>query len=260
MVLGPAFFIPAPAIGGTIGAWAGLSGAAASSHGLAVLGGGAVAAGGYGMAGGTVVVTATGASLGGALGASVTTAYCGSDRSFAIGLSKTGTSRRWCLPTGSCPRSRPLGRVGTDHPCPLPGCGGVSASMGRQGVEGAARLHDPRGRHHGNVVDDREDCGAGDPNGARQARCHRRIVHGGGGGQEPVVSGQSSRRHDRSGAGGRQRAWRAWRVRWLTDRWTSQIPPHPVTESPTITQTDERILRSHVAQVYGRRLRGGPRR
>ncbi|HEY3821859.1 MAG TPA: DUF726 domain-containing protein [Polyangiaceae bacterium] len=47
----------APAIGGAIGStFMGLSGAAATSAGLAALGGGAVAAGGFGMAGGTVVV------------------------------------------------------------------------------------------------------------------------------------------------------------------------------------------------------------
>jgi len=50
----------APAIGGVIGASLGLSGAAASSAGLAMLGGGSVAAGGFGMFGGTVLVTGVG--------------------------------------------------------------------------------------------------------------------------------------------------------------------------------------------------------
>ncbi len=81
-VVGPMAFVAAPAIGGAIGASAGLSGAAATSHGLALLGFGSVAAGGLGMAGGTAVVTAAGAGLGGAAGASVAGAYVRSDKSF----------------------------------------------------------------------------------------------------------------------------------------------------------------------------------
>ncbi|HAS08934.1 MAG TPA: DUF726 domain-containing protein [Acidimicrobiaceae bacterium] len=81
-VVGPMAFVAAPAIGGAIGAWAGLSGAAATSHGLALLGFGSVAAGGLGMAGGTAVVTAAGVGLGGAAGASVAGAYVRSDKSF----------------------------------------------------------------------------------------------------------------------------------------------------------------------------------
>lgn len=81
-VLAPAAFFAAPAIGGAIGAYTGLSGAAATSHGLAILGGGSLAAGGFGMAGGTMVVAAGGAGLGGAMGASVATAYVGADKSF----------------------------------------------------------------------------------------------------------------------------------------------------------------------------------
>lgn len=81
-VVGPLAFVAAPAIGGAIGASAGLSGAAATSHGLAVVGFGSVAAGGLGMAGGTAVVTAAGAGLGGAAGASVAGAYVRSDKSF----------------------------------------------------------------------------------------------------------------------------------------------------------------------------------
>lgn len=50
----------APAIGGVIGATLGLSGAAASSAGLAMLGGGSLAAGGFGMFGGTILVTGVG--------------------------------------------------------------------------------------------------------------------------------------------------------------------------------------------------------
>ena len=58
----------APAIGGALGAGAGLSGAAAVSHGLALLGGGALASGGAGMAGGIALVAAMGAGFGGLTG------------------------------------------------------------------------------------------------------------------------------------------------------------------------------------------------
>ncbi|WP_433626423.1 hypothetical protein [Nocardia sp. CA-120079] len=50
----------APLIGTAIGTAAGLSGAAATSAGLATLGGGAIAAGGFGVAGGTALVTGVG--------------------------------------------------------------------------------------------------------------------------------------------------------------------------------------------------------
>lgn len=90
LVIAPLFFAAAPAIGGAIGAWSGLSGAAATSHGLALLGGGAIASGGLGMAGGAAVITAAGAGLGSALGASVTTAYVGDDSSFALELVEAG--------------------------------------------------------------------------------------------------------------------------------------------------------------------------
>lgn len=90
LIVGPVFLLAAPAIGGTIGAWTGLSGAAASSHGLALLGGGAVASGGLGMAGGIAVVTAAGAGLGSKLGASVASAYVANDKSFGIELVEDG--------------------------------------------------------------------------------------------------------------------------------------------------------------------------
>ncbi|SDH44218.1 DUF726 domain-containing protein [Agrococcus jejuensis] len=93
-VVAPMVFFAAPAIGGALGASGligpALSGAAASSHGLAFLGGGAIAAGGLGMAGGTAVVTASGAALGGALGAVTATAYLEDDSSFAITKLKDG--------------------------------------------------------------------------------------------------------------------------------------------------------------------------
>lgn len=54
----------APAIGAAIGSAAGLTGAAATSAGLATLGGGAIAAGGFGIAGGTALVTGIGGIAG----------------------------------------------------------------------------------------------------------------------------------------------------------------------------------------------------
>lgn len=89
----PLALIAAPAIGGAIGSlgvFGGLTGAAATSHGLAILGGGALAAGGLGMAGGTAVVTAVGAAVGGTLGASVSNAYVREDKSFRIDLLRPG--------------------------------------------------------------------------------------------------------------------------------------------------------------------------
>jgi hypothetical protein len=68
----------------------GFSGAAATSHGLALLGGGSLAAGGLGVAGGTTVVTAVGAAVGGTLGASVSNAYLREDKSFRIELLRPG--------------------------------------------------------------------------------------------------------------------------------------------------------------------------
>lgn len=90
----PLALLAAPAIGGAIGSlgmFGGLSGAAASSHGLALLGGGSLAVGGLGMAGGTAVVTVVGAAVGGTLGASVTNAYIGEDKSFHIELLRSGS-------------------------------------------------------------------------------------------------------------------------------------------------------------------------
>ena len=51
----------APAIAGVIGTTAGLAGAAATAHGLAVLGGGSLATGGAGMMGGYLASGAAGA-------------------------------------------------------------------------------------------------------------------------------------------------------------------------------------------------------
>jgi hypothetical protein len=89
----PLALLAAPAIGGAIGSlgvFGGFSGAAATSHGLALLGGGSLAAGGLGVAGGTTVVTAVGAAVGGTLGASVSNAYLREDKSFRIELLRPG--------------------------------------------------------------------------------------------------------------------------------------------------------------------------
>ena len=64
--------VAAPLIGGIIGStFLGLSGAAATSAGLAFLGGGALAAGGLGMAGGTALIIGGGAILGSIVGANI---------------------------------------------------------------------------------------------------------------------------------------------------------------------------------------------
>lgn len=90
----PLSFMAAPAVAGALGTYLSggtLFGAAASSHGLAMLGGGSLAAGGFGMAGGTTVVTATGGALGATLGTVTTSAYVRSDKSFAIKKLQDGT-------------------------------------------------------------------------------------------------------------------------------------------------------------------------
>lgn len=61
----------APTIGTAIGTLMGLSGAAATSAGLAFLGGGAIASGGFGMAGGAAFIIGGGAMFGGLVGRSV---------------------------------------------------------------------------------------------------------------------------------------------------------------------------------------------
>ncbi|QCR20272.1 DUF726 domain-containing protein [Agrococcus sp. SGAir0287] len=109
-VLGPAVFFMAPAIGGALGASGligpALSGAAASSHGLAVLGGGSLAAGGFGMAGGTAVVTASGAALGGSLSAVAATAYLEDDDSFAIEKLRDGVGSPVLVASGFLTQKR----------------------------------------------------------------------------------------------------------------------------------------------------------
>ena len=59
--------LAAPAVGGTIGASMGLSGAAATNAGLALLGGGSLASGGLGMAGGTALIATAGGVAGGGI-------------------------------------------------------------------------------------------------------------------------------------------------------------------------------------------------
>lgn len=102
-VIAPAAFLAAPALAGAIGGSAlggGLTGAAAVSHGLAMLGGGSLAAGGLGMAGGATVVTAVGGSLGSAMGAVTTSAYVRDDNSFAIELLRDGSGSPVLLANG----------------------------------------------------------------------------------------------------------------------------------------------------------------
>jgi pimeloyl-ACP methyl ester carboxylesterase len=103
IVVAPMAFFAAPVVGAALGSSAlggGLTGAAATGHGLAMLGGGAVATGGLGMAGGTVVVTATGTALGGALGATTVAAYAGADKSFRMEMVRAGTGTPVVFATG----------------------------------------------------------------------------------------------------------------------------------------------------------------
>ncbi len=65
-------WVAAPLIGGVLGWLGGLSGAAATSAGLAWMGGGSLAAGGFGMAGGQIAVAVAGGLGGAALGGSKT--------------------------------------------------------------------------------------------------------------------------------------------------------------------------------------------
>jgi hypothetical protein len=62
--------LAAPLIGGAIGSTMGLSGAAATNAGLALLGGGSLASGGLGVAGGTLFVSGVASAGGGAAAAS----------------------------------------------------------------------------------------------------------------------------------------------------------------------------------------------
>jgi len=91
LVVAPLAFLGAPFIGGAVGAtFFDLSGAAATSKGLATLGLGALSTGGLGMAGGTAVVTGAGAALGGAASGAVANAYWGDVQGFKITQLKEG--------------------------------------------------------------------------------------------------------------------------------------------------------------------------
>lgn len=79
--------LAAPAIGAFIGSTVfGLSGAAATSAGLAALGGGSLAAGGFGMAGGTALIAGVGGVAAGSLvgGASTAVQTIGADERRAV--------------------------------------------------------------------------------------------------------------------------------------------------------------------------------
>jgi hypothetical protein len=103
----PAAIANAPAIGAMLGSSAlggGLTGVAATSHGLAMLGGGAVGSGlfgmGAGMAGGVAVVAVVGSGLSGTLGAVTANAYYGDDKSFRIQQVRDGTGAPILTATG----------------------------------------------------------------------------------------------------------------------------------------------------------------
>lgn len=83
--------LAAPAIGGAIGGAMGLSGAAASSAGLAALGGGSLASGGAGMAGGTMLIQGVLASITGAKSVRVISSYSGGLKDFGVLSIKEGS-------------------------------------------------------------------------------------------------------------------------------------------------------------------------
>jgi hypothetical protein len=74
-IVGTGAYLAAPLIGTALGSAAGLSGAAATAHGLALLGGGSLASGGAGMAGGLWLVTGVGGATGLVGGAGSATLY-----------------------------------------------------------------------------------------------------------------------------------------------------------------------------------------
>jgi len=83
--VGTGAWIAAPALGGALGSYLlGLSGAAASSAGLAMLGGGSIASGGLGMLGGTAVLSAIGGLGGSAIGGLLSNQYLSDVRNFGI--------------------------------------------------------------------------------------------------------------------------------------------------------------------------------
>ena len=90
-VVGPIAALSAPALGAAIGSMYGLTGAAATAKGLALLGGGALASGGFGIAGGTAVVTSVGASIGSGLGAYIGNSYLGEIQGFDIKKVRNGS-------------------------------------------------------------------------------------------------------------------------------------------------------------------------
>ena len=99
VAVGTAGFLAAPAIGAALGTSAGLSGAAASSYGLALLGGGSVAAGGMGMTGGVWLITGGAAAAGGVLGASTSAAYSLGAAEYRHELVKLQVTHRLVLST-----------------------------------------------------------------------------------------------------------------------------------------------------------------
>jgi hypothetical protein len=87
--------LAAPYIGGMIGASMGLSGAAATSAGLAALGGGALAAGGFGVFGGTILVGGVGGVVaGGAAGAATRYSPAGAGEVILARIFRPGGVRR----------------------------------------------------------------------------------------------------------------------------------------------------------------------
>lgn len=91
VLLAPAAVFAAPAVGGAIGSMMGLSGAAATSAGLALLGGGSLASGGFGMVGGTCVLSALGGMAGTVSGGLLANNYLADMQDFSIEKIRVGS-------------------------------------------------------------------------------------------------------------------------------------------------------------------------
>jgi len=98
----------APAAGGAVGAFKGLSGATAIKHGLAILGRGALAAGGFGMAGGTAVIAVGTGMLGGVGGGVLVNKYVGEIDGFDIKTHRRGSGTQIVFINGLGSQSKSL--------------------------------------------------------------------------------------------------------------------------------------------------------
>ncbi len=148
--------LAAPAIGGAIGVAAmGLSGAAATSAGLAWVGLGSLASGGFGMAGGTAIISAVGSALGGTLGGVIANCYFSEVKGLEIkkirdgndpglicidGFLTEGTDKDkdWLEGLGNTYTDRAIYKVQWEAKALRNVCITASGLLGKQGVRHAA--------------------------------------------------------------------------------------------------------------------------